>query len=255
MPFWLGFLLGLSGSLHCVGMCGPIAYLLPIKKGEGENWQRIQYHLGRVFTYTLLGILLGTIGWYINLSFFHQGLSVIVGAFLILWSLRPFFPFLKKTNRGIFYYFENSIRSALIRMLKTQTGYRMFLIGMLNGLLPCGLVYVAISGSIYYANLIAAGLFMIGFGLGTIPLLYLVQRFPKKSIKIKRWNVQTLLSLLGLLIGILILLRGLGLGVPFLSPPTQKLKLREKTNLEHNLQERKDRVLKNSFDYFFWLKK
>jgi sulfite exporter TauE/SafE len=213
-------------------MCGPIAYFLPIKKGKKENTQRVQYHVGRVCTYTLLGLFLGTIGWYINLSSFHQGVSIIVGIFLIIWSLRPFIWFLKKTNTGIFYPFENYIRSLIIHVFKTQTTYRMLLFGMLNGLLPCGLVYIAISGSIYYANPIAASLFMIGFGVGTIPLLYIVQRFPKKNETIKRWNIQNLLSLMGLLIGILILLRGLGLGIPYLSPATKKLDLIESTHQE-----------------------
>ena len=92
--------------------------------------------------------------------------------------------------------------------------------------------YVAISGSFYYANPVPASLFMIGFGLGTIPLLYLVQQFPKKSVLFKRWKTQYLLAFIGFLVGLLILLRGLGLGIPYLSPPTQKMNLIEAVNHE-----------------------
>ena len=232
MQLWLGFLLGLSGSLHCVGMCGPIAYLLPVKKGVKENIQRLHYHLGRIITYTLLGLFFGALGWTIDLSSMHQIISILLGVFLILWSLIPFTRFIKKSEKSVLHQFENFIQKQFTRIFKNQTPFRMLLLGILNGFLPCGLVYVAISGSLYYANPVPASLFMIGFGLGTIPLLYLVQQFPKKSVLFKRWKTQYLLAFIGFLVGLLILLRGLGLGIPYLSPPTQKMNLIEATN--HN---------------------
>ena len=167
------FLLGLLGSFHCVGMCGPIAMALPLSRGQ--KWQIMQssivYNLGRVVTYGLIGLIFGMIGWGVELAGGQKVFSVILGVFLLIFALLPqrMEAFILRLP-GLNLLFS-SVKQQISSLFKQTSLGANLLIGMLNGLLPCGLVYLAIAGAMTSGNMLDGALFMASFGLGTIPMM------------------------------------------------------------------------------------
>lgn len=170
---WSAFLMGFVGSLHCAGMCGPLTLLLPTDKRKYPAFitGRVLYNLGRIFTYALLGLIIGFIGQNTALFFSKSLLSVTLGILILLGVLLS----------GV--YFQNNFLYAKINLFtsKLKTGFRnnfnrnyfvgQFFFGILNGLLPCGLVYAALAGSFIQLDELRGTLFMALFGLGTVPMM------------------------------------------------------------------------------------
>ena len=215
--------LGFLGSLHCVGMCGPIVLLLPIggKKKFTQLSMVISYHLGRLATYTMLGVLFGFIGSRIQLFGFQQQLSILLGVIILLVVLTP--TILKR-----YWPIKKNIYTALIRLksymgiyIKTKTTGAMFVLGILNGLLPCGLVYIAIFGALASSTVLNGGLYMFLFGVGTVPLLSTVVFVGGFLKEVTRKKLVRFTPFFAAIMGVLFLLRGLGLGIPYVSPSTQ----------------------------------
>lgn len=171
--FWTAFTMGLVGSLHCVGMCGPIALALPYQ--NGSRWRAasnvILYNIGRIFTYTFLGIIIGLLGKGLFLAGIQAYFSIALGALLLLAALFSInieqhlltIPLLQGLN--------NWVKVKLSTLLKQNSQGTLFLIGALNGLLPCGLVYMAIVGTLTMPDIASGALYMALFGLGTVPLM------------------------------------------------------------------------------------
>lgn len=210
---------GLLGSFHCIGMCGPIAFMLPVDR---ENYikrflQISSYHLGRLFTYSLIGLLFGFLGKGFYFFGFQQQLSIIVGLLMILVILFPKIlnrlSLSKKISTIIL-----KVKNALGKELRKKGNDTFFTIGFLNGFLPCGLVYMAIFGALTTSNAFTGSLYMFLFGIGTIPLMtafVYLGNFTKGSF---RKNVQKVVPILVVFIGVLFIIRGLGLGIPYVSP-------------------------------------
>jgi len=215
--------LGLMGSFHCVGMCGPIALSLPLR---GENlWQKtaggLLYNIGRTVTYGVMGAFFGLIGQGFHLLGFQQLISILMGSFMIFSVLLPWL--FKNRIRGNFEFFTSPLRRAIQRLFKMRSYQGLFLIGLLNGLLPCGLVYLAIAGAIGTGNFYYGIAFMVLFGLGTLPMMLLISWAGNLfSIAIRK-KINKVIPYLIVIIGALFILRGLTLGIPFLSPPAEKL--------------------------------
>ena len=216
MEWIAAFTLGFLGSLHCVGMCGPLALAVPAYSGA-PRWVAIAvYHLGRLTTYSVLGALLGGVGFAFSWAGGQQILSVILGAVILLTLFLPrvlhqLVPFSATQRLG-------GLKRQLQQQLKRRGALAGYLVGALNGLLPCGLVYMALSGAMAtYKPILGAG-FMASFGLGTLPLMLgmatLVARLrPQGQVWLRRLTPY----LVGL-IGFLLIARGLDLGIPYLSP-------------------------------------
>lgn len=212
--------LGLLGSFHCIGMCGPIALSLPAK---GNSFlQRIfsvlVYNSGRVITYTMLGLLAGAIGRSFALEGLQQPLSVTLGLLILLFVFIPH----KYTSRISFtkpvYLIISRIKSSLVDLFKKRSYISLLLIGFLNGLLPCGLVYMALAGALATTGIMSGALFMIFFGLGTIPLMLTVN-ISKEIIPLKiRGNLNKVVPYFISIMAFLLILRGLNLGIPYVSP-------------------------------------
>ena len=178
---YAAFLVGLVGSLHCIGMCGPIAIALPVPDSSNLSFftGRILYNLGRVVTYSFLGAVLGLIGSKIALAGAQQGVSIILGVVVIIAVLLP----QKYKN----YFAQHPAIQKLAHPLKSNIGVlfskgtfsAMFLIGILNGFLPCGLVYVALAGAIASGDAVSGAAVMILFGLGTVPAMFAASVFGK----------------------------------------------------------------------------
>ena len=210
---------GLLGSFHCIGMCGPIAFMLPIDRENKTKgfFQITSYHLGRLFTYSLIGLLFGLLGKGFYFFGFQQQISIIVGVSMILVIIFPKFfskiNFSKNINKIIF-----KVKNALGKELKKKGNDTFFTIGFLNGFLPCGLVYMAVFGAIATTNALSGSLYMFLFGLGTVPLMTAVVFLGNFTKGAFRKKIQKVIPIVVVFVGILFVLRGLGLGIPFVSP-------------------------------------
>lgn len=211
---------GLVGSFHCIGMCGPIAFMLPVERENPVKkfFQILIYHLGRLFTYSLMGLLFGYLGKGFFLFGFQQQIAIITGVLMILLVVFPKIavriPASKIINRFVF-----KIKSALGKELKKKNNDTFFLLGFLNGLLPCGLVYMAILGALTMSTPMSGAFYMFLFGLGTIPLMTAVVYFGSFAKGNFRTFIQKAIPVVVVFMGALFILRGLGLGIPFISPP------------------------------------
>ena len=223
MIFLTAFLLGLVGSLHCVGMCGPIALSLPLR-GESllqKIWGSILWSLGRIVAYSLMGALFGLIGSGFKLLGFQQVISIAMGILLILSAFLP--SMLKKFTSGAIISFFNPIRKGMQRLFREKNNKALFLIGIFNGLLPCGLVYMAVAGAIGTADFRLAIAYMALFGLGTLPMLLVISMLGNVISQTIRKKINQVIPIVAVMIGIIFILRGLSLGIPYLSPPKEKL--------------------------------
>ncbi|QCR22204.1 sulfite exporter TauE/SafE family protein [Pontibacter sp. SGAir0037] len=217
---WAGFLFGLVGSFHCVGMCGPIAMALPF--GGSSGWRyyagRLLYNGGRIVTYSSLGALAGVFGQSLQLAGLQQTVSIVSGIIILLLLVLP--AALKgkassvlRTDRAM-----NWLRKKLGYFFRKQNLGALFMVGLLNGLLPCGFVYIALAGAISAPGIGGAMLYMLLFGFGTFPLMFLVS-LSGKLISLKlRHTFNKLVPYVGICLAMLFIVRGMGLGIPYLSP-------------------------------------
>lgn len=217
---WSGFILGLLGSFHCVGMCGPIAFVLPLdrKSKSRRFWQIILYHTGRIFTYSLIGLLFGILGRGLYLFGLQQKISIITGVLMIGAVILAAFSI--KTNRftNPLYRIISKLKNKLGIALKKKSPDTFLTIGFLNGFLPCGLVYMAVFGALAAGNLFQSSLYMILFGLGTVPLMTTAVYFGNFLTLRLRQRIRKVIPVFVVVIGVLFILRGMGLGIPYISP-------------------------------------
>ena len=214
------FFVGLLGSLHCVGMCGPIAIALPIPNANNFSFVigRLLYNLGRVATYSFLGAVFGLLGSRLVISGFQQSVSITLGIAILIAVLIPPKYKAKISQHTIIQKITLPLKSGISDLFKRGTFSAMFLIGLLNGLLPCGLVYVALAGAIASGNAISGTLVMILFGLGTIPMMFAATIFGKFINLNIRKKITKAIPVFAVILGILFIVRGMGLGIPYLSP-------------------------------------
>ena len=216
MDFGLAFILGLLGSLHCAAMCGPLMLALPGLPGGAGRFiaGRIIYQLGRVATYCLLGVLAGFVGKSIFLAGLQRWLSIALGVAVLV----GFFISKKVAVSAPVVRLVAKLKTAMSAQLQRRSFSSLTLLGMLNGLLPCGLVYVALAGAAVDGAIGKSVGYMALFGLGTMPTLLAI------SLSGRMFPVELRLKLRGAIpVGVcvlaaLLILRGLSLGIPYISP-------------------------------------
>lgn len=211
--FLPALLLGLAGSLHCVGMCGPLLLALPLQ--AKEKWavlqQMLVYHSGRIITYVLLGIVFGLLGKGLALAGLQKVLSITAGIFMIGMALMAWkFEQLVTALPG-FGIFTQKIKTGIGGLLRNNPKGSTFSIGLLNGLLPCGMVYAALAGALASFGSAEGGIFMAVFGLGTLPLLLMVSLFSGSFSQTVRKKIRIAQPILLGIVGLLLLQRGLNL--------------------------------------------
>lgn len=218
---WISaLLLGILGSFHCVGMCGPIAFLLPVNRQN--NWikagQIFLYHLGRILAYSTIGVIFGLVGKSFSLFGLQQQLSIAIGVLMILVIVVPS-RYLNKfhISRPV-YKLISKVKSALGKELKKKTPDTFLTIGFLNGFLPCGLVYMAVFGAVASGNAVQGSAYMALFGMGTIPLMTTAIYISSVITASVKKNIRQILPVLVVLIGCWFIFRGMGLGIPYISP-------------------------------------
>ena len=165
---WSAFILGLMGSFHCVGMCGPIAFLLPVDRSNSVRkiTQTFTYHLGRLLAYGLMGLIFGLIGRSLYIFGIQQQLSIAIGVLMIVVVLVPSRIVNKYKISQPIYIGISKVKSALGKALKKKTADTFLTIGFLNGFLPCGLVYMAVFAALATGQTLLGSLYMVVFGIG-----------------------------------------------------------------------------------------
>jgi len=223
------FLLGLIGSFHCIGMCGPIAFVLPVDRTNSykKYYQIFLYHCGRLLTYSLIGLLVGLFGRGLFIAGFQQRLTILIGVLMILSVIIPTHWLGRYNLTKPIYKLIGQVKVKLGLMLKKKSNSALFLIGFFNGFLPCGLVYGALLGALAMATAPLGALYMFLFGLGTLPMMtaaVLLGNFVSLSV---RQKIQKAIPTFVIIIGLLFILRGLGLGIPYISPSDAKLTIQK----------------------------
>ena len=176
-----GFLLGLMGSLHCAGMCGPLVLMTPVVAPTPASFvaSRLVYHAGRIFVYALIGVLFGLVGESMVFAGFQRWLSVIAGIVMIA-ALFAATPLKSRLIR-----MPIAIKTRFASLLRQKTYPSIFALGGINGLLPCGLVYMAATASIASGDIFQSIASMVFFGLGTLPMLLGIS-FAGKRLNLSR---------------------------------------------------------------------
>ncbi|WP_110504282.1 sulfite exporter TauE/SafE family protein [Candidatus Karelsulcia muelleri] len=201
----LGFLLGIISSIHCFSMCGPLTFFF-LKKKENQmtnknemlkkNFNNFNYQIGRMISYILLGYIFGTIGYRLNLIGYQKKTSLFLGGNIIFSSLM-------KRNHLII---KNPLYFLLKKLIFLKNNF-FFLKGLFNGLIPCSIVYIAISLALSIGNSLLGGIFMFYFGLGTVPMMFTLF----SNLLIFKKILLNNITLFKIIMGFILLIRGLGI--------------------------------------------
>lgn len=217
---WPAFILGLISSFHCVGMCGPLAMAVPVQSLSPvrKNFAIILYHSGRILTYTSLGLLFGLLGRHLFIAGYQQWISVTLGIIILAVILQQIFF---KHNRSSFIVqkISDTLSNWMRYIWHRHSLFSSLLFGAVNGLLPCGMVYYALVGAFSAGSLSGGVFFMMLFGAGTLPLMLSVHFLGASYLTLAfRNRIRKMVPVFVGFMGILLILRGLNLGIPYISP-------------------------------------
>jgi sulfite exporter TauE/SafE len=201
-------------------MCGPLVMALPIsqKNGAQKIAALILYHLGKISSYAILGIIFGMFGSQFPVFGFQKNISIVIGVTMLLYVIYVFILKPKHIHIGILNGLYNRIVNLLGNLFKQKSIVSFLFIGILNGLLPCGMIYLALSSALATQSVLQGGLLMAFFGLGTVPALIMVALGGQYMGFAFRRKLQKLLPVFIFGMGVLLILRGLNLGIPYISP-------------------------------------
>ncbi|MEO6498544.1 MAG: sulfite exporter TauE/SafE family protein [Mucilaginibacter sp.] len=215
--YQLAFVIGLFGSVHCIGMCGPLAFAIPF---TGRSrwllvWDKFIYQLGRIASYIFLGLVMGVVGKQLWLSGLQQGVSILSGVLIIMAASSRLFKmsFLKS---GIAAGWSSPFNRFLVYAVKHRAGH--LFIGMLNGFLPCGFVYLALVGAVNTGSVLSSAQYMFWFGTGTLPLMLAATLGAGLFTAATRLRMNKVVPYFMLFLGVWFVLRGLTLDIPYISP-------------------------------------
>jgi sulfite exporter TauE/SafE len=216
----VAFFIGLFGSVHCVGMCGPLAFSIP---GVRRYWwltiaDKTLYNFGRIITYSVLGLLLGYAGKLFWLAGLQQAVSIISGVLIIALAIARLFKAGWRAGKTVSFPLYYKLVN---RALKNNAGH--LVLGMLNGFLPCGFVYVALFGALNTPTPASAAQFMFWFGMGTFPLMFVATLSFGFLSPLVRRRINVVMPYLMICLGCWFILRGSGLNIPYLSPVAKTL--------------------------------
>lgn len=214
-----GLMLGAVSSFHCIGMCGPLALALPVQHlAPWRQWLAILlYNLGRVLTYALLGGLLGWAGKQFFMAGIQQWVSIVAGSLVLLFTIQYYFLHHSWQPR-IFNGLHNWVRKTMISLLQKRNTAWFLPLGMVNGLLPCGMVYTALAAALSFKHSELSIAFMAGFGAGTLPLMLALGCIGQNLKLSARKLLRQLTPHIMIAMGLLLIVRGMQLGIPYLSP-------------------------------------
>jgi sulfite exporter TauE/SafE len=212
-PVLASFALGFLGSLHCIGMCGGLVTTLSMSRPRVWWSGLFAYQIGRISTYTLMGLFSGLLGAVLSRVFWFDhaqiALTLLAGAMMITFALHiagwlPD-PFLKGATR---LFNVTGISRLLSAASASPHAASWYVVGVLNGFLPCGLVYAALSLSLTAGHVGLAALMMLAFGLGTVPAMSFVPALMKSIAPAMRGQVLNIAAVLLIGLGVLTMIRG-----------------------------------------------
>lgn len=211
---------GFLGSLHCLGMCAPLLWAIPENPEKRTQWwlNKLTYNAGRISTYALLGLVVGLIGEGVSLVGWQQHISWITGVLLILGLVLSIWGNRIKAFNSFSNQFNQKVKKGLSRTLARKGLVAQLTFGAFNGLLPCGLVYMALIASLSMTSVSGSMIYMVLFGLGTVPMMLGAALFKKSIQSIRSIRFNKLYPKIVLTIAILLIVRGMNLGIPYLSP-------------------------------------
>lgn len=217
-PLYIAFIIGISSSFHCIGMCGPITAALPTKSNSnfGVFLKLMQYHLGRILTYSFLGLLIGNIGLTLSTFGILQWISIISGVLLVFFAWEKYFP--ARFNWPLLGNITTFVSKNIGKIVRSNSPFKLIALGMLNGLLPCGMVFIALTNALLTGNPFSSATAMVFFGLGTLPAMITVGFMLNKISVSLRSKMNKALPYLLTIVGVMIVLRGLNLDIPYISP-------------------------------------
>jgi uncharacterized protein len=219
LTFLYALTLGFIGSFHCIGMCGPIALTLPVQHLDGTRKMAgiLLYNAGRISAYSGIGVASGWLGRQFYIGGLQQWLSITLGCGLLLAVIAGNTRFHLKTGA-----YGSRIKKILGNLLRRQQLRTLYAIGFFNGLLPCGLVYFAVAGAVATGSTAEGALFMCAFGAGTLPAMITIT-WCSQAIGIHMRNrLRQCVPYAVALMAVLLIMRGLNLGIPYVSPALQK---------------------------------
>jgi sulfite exporter TauE/SafE len=216
LDLWTAFTLGLVGSLHCAGMCGPLALALPAAGDTTPGYVlgRVAYNVGRIITYCLLGIVFGLAGWTFLLAGLQRWTSIALGVALLLGLFASRKLALSRPVTSA----VDRLKSRMSVLLRRRSFAALAALGLLNGLLPCGLVYVACAGAAATGGTLAGAGYMTAFGAGTVPMMLAISLSGKLVPTALRLKLVKTIPVCVFLLATLLIVRGMSLGIPYLSP-------------------------------------
>ena len=219
--------LGFASGFHCIGMCGPIALSMGLTKQQAINYhlQNTTYNIGRIVTYAFLGAILGLVGEGFQFAGIQQYLTIAVGIVLIIMALFSFGGKDFASKISFLSKFLLSIKMNLGKYLQKPGYSSRFITGILNGFLPCGMVYMALTASLAAGGIWQGALFMTLFGLGTFPFMFAVVFFGTMMSAAFRIKVLKIIPAMMIVLGGLFVLRGLELGIPLVSPKKEAMQV------------------------------
>ncbi|MBB6004086.1 sulfite exporter TauE/SafE family protein [Arcicella rosea] len=228
--FSIAFMTGLAGSFHCVGMCGPIALALPVGKLSTiqATFARVLYNLGRIITYGTLGYIFGYFGGEFFVAGFQQQLSISIGVLMLMLMIPS-----KSIHFNPFHRITSILKKSVGSLLNTHSLISFLILGVLNGLLPCGTVYLALAGATATTSPIEGAIFMALFGLGTAPLMFSVSILPKFLSLNVRQKINKFLPIYSFILASFFIFRGLNLGIPYISPKFEKVPISQQIPICH----------------------
>ncbi|HEX6428595.1 MAG TPA: sulfite exporter TauE/SafE family protein [Niastella sp.] len=214
-----GVLLGLVSSFHCVGMCGPLALALPVHHLQRRHQAiaMLLYNAGRVVTYSLAGLVFGWAGRGVYMAGFQQWFSIGMGVVILALVILNHFLHSTLTPSWV-RSFHGNLQQVMGRLLQSPKHHHYLFLGMANGLLPCGMVYLAIAGALSTVAVNQSVLFMASFGAGTMPAMLALSLFGMPVKLSLRRQLKKIMPFAIVCMAVLLILRGLNLGIPFVSP-------------------------------------
>lgn len=209
------FLLGFLGSFHCGVMCGPIA--LAVAR-QAPFKRQLVYNFGRIVSYLIIGLVLGMFGKGLQLAGLQQSISILAGILLLLFYLVPKLGTSMPFYHQLLARYTKWLRQPMASFISSQTYVSRLLLGMVNGLLPCGLVYVASAGAIATGSPIQGMVYMLIFGMGTLPMMLGISYYMRRWLETLRFMVRKVTMILVVSIALLFIARGMNLGIKYISP-------------------------------------
>ncbi|WP_028978264.1 sulfite exporter TauE/SafE family protein [Sporocytophaga myxococcoides] len=209
--FYAAFIIGLVSSLHCLGMCGPLAFALPVRTTNKWNklFKYLLYNFGRILTYALFGLVSGLIGKGFAVVGLQKVLSVSSGILIIMTIIFIYNPikidlFSQLTNS-----INQKVKAGFQKYFQNSSFTSLFILGVLNGLLPCGVVYITLLSAIATGDSISGAIYMMLFGLGTMPMMLavgLTGNVLREKLKPVFFKI---IPLIGCIVGAMLIMRGL----------------------------------------------